>query len=116
MELKITDDRVREAAKGCPDAERVLKTLFPSVFEDQDVLKTNGLNPTAKQIHFFGPHESPIVIQNRTSGNFINRGFYLSTIHGYKWRIVIDNADQQVLVLAKDTVGVLDRNTRFDEK
>lgn len=31
--LTITTQRVLDAAKQCPDAERVLKTLFPEVFK-----------------------------------------------------------------------------------
>lgn len=34
MELKITDDKVREAAASCPDAKKVLKKLFPEVFSE----------------------------------------------------------------------------------
>lgn len=32
MELKITDDRVREAATLWPEAKAMLKTLFPEAF------------------------------------------------------------------------------------
>lgn len=42
-ELKVTDEAVRKAADQCPDAERVLKTLFPDVFEvDRSVLLTRS--------------------------------------------------------------------------
>ena len=33
-DLKITKDRVLEAAKSCPQANAVLKKLFPEAFED----------------------------------------------------------------------------------
>ena len=33
MELKVTQERVLEAAKGCPDAQRVLQALFPEAFK-----------------------------------------------------------------------------------
>jgi len=36
-ELKVKRDKVLEASKSCPDAERVLKTLFPEVFEPNKV-------------------------------------------------------------------------------
>lgn len=35
MDLKITDERVKEAAKNCPDADKVLRTLFPEAFVDK---------------------------------------------------------------------------------
>jgi hypothetical protein len=31
-ELKVTDEKVKEAAASCPDARRVLQKLFPEVF------------------------------------------------------------------------------------
>ena len=31
MDLKITSEKVVEAAQSCPDAKRVLETLFPEV-------------------------------------------------------------------------------------
>ena len=34
MELKITKERVVEAAKSCPQADAVLKELFPEAFVD----------------------------------------------------------------------------------
>ena len=34
MELKITKERVVEAAKSCPQADAVLKKLFPEAFID----------------------------------------------------------------------------------
>ena len=37
MELKITKEKVLEAAKGCPSAEGVLKTLFPDAFKKSPV-------------------------------------------------------------------------------
>lgn len=36
MELKVTKERVLEAAEGCPDVKRALKTLFPEAFEDAE--------------------------------------------------------------------------------
>ena len=39
MELKITDDKVRDAAKVCRDADKVLRKLFPSAFHDVDTKK-----------------------------------------------------------------------------
>ena len=32
MDLKITSEKVLEAAKSCPDAKRVLAALFPDAF------------------------------------------------------------------------------------
>lgn len=36
-ELKITSERVLEAASKCGDAARVLKTLFPDVFNEREL-------------------------------------------------------------------------------
>jgi hypothetical protein len=33
--LQIDESRVRQAAKDCPDAKKVLETLFPEVFENK---------------------------------------------------------------------------------
>lgn len=35
--LTITDDKVREAAEQCPDAAKVLKTMFPDAFPPKPV-------------------------------------------------------------------------------
>jgi len=35
MELKVTKEKVLEAAKECSEARRVLKTLFPEVFKER---------------------------------------------------------------------------------
>lgn len=40
MELKITKEKVLEAAAKCSQAKETLKTLFPEVFE-QNVLRFN---------------------------------------------------------------------------
>ena len=33
--LKITKERIIKASESCPDAKRVLKELFPEVFEEE---------------------------------------------------------------------------------
>jgi hypothetical protein len=37
MELKVQSEKVLEAAKSCPDWERLLKTLFPEAFKKADL-------------------------------------------------------------------------------
>jgi len=37
MELKTTKDRILEAAQNCPQAEQTLKTLFPEMFECEEI-------------------------------------------------------------------------------
>ena len=32
--VQTTDDKVKQTAASCPDAKRVLSTLFPDVFVD----------------------------------------------------------------------------------
>src|SRR3990167_9250151 len=43
MELKITAEQVKAAAAQCPDAKRVLETLFPKVFSPSSVTVDNGV-------------------------------------------------------------------------
>lgn len=37
MKLEIEKDKVLEAAKACPESEKVLKTLFPQIFAEDDL-------------------------------------------------------------------------------
>lgn len=37
MKLEIEKDKVLEAANTCPEAEKVLKTLFPQIFAEDDL-------------------------------------------------------------------------------
>ncbi len=45
MELKITKDKVLEAAAKCPQAKETLKTLFPDVFDENKLtIKVDGIH------------------------------------------------------------------------
>lgn len=39
MELKITQEKVLEAASKCPQAKEILSTLFPEVFKNESSKK-----------------------------------------------------------------------------
>lgn len=55
MELKITDDRVRDAAATCPVAKDVLSRLFPEAFQPPEPLyKRLGFKPGTRWSH--DPH------------------------------------------------------------
>jgi hypothetical protein len=53
MELKITEDKVKEVAASCPQAEAVLKKLFPSVFESWH--RKRVTNTFVTGVVFIGP-------------------------------------------------------------
>jgi hypothetical protein len=95
-ELKITKEKVLEAAKGCKDAEKVLKTLFPEVFEDDKYidLKTNELNFNRSY-----DKSELIGLPIRTGGKYKNKSIYLNI--QYDWEIVTDDEGSKCLVPTK---------------
>jgi len=60
MKLDIESDKVLEAAKQCPQAEKVLKTLFPQVFGEK---YSRGTRFAFTQ---FGECKNYILCKNRT--------------------------------------------------
>jgi hypothetical protein len=89
MELKVTDDKVREAAKSCPDAARVLKMLFPEAFKDDRYI----MRDIEGIITFFDRHGNKFQILPRASGEFAGRALLLPlTSHPYEWAIINDGS------------------------
>ena len=106
MELKVTKEKVLEAAKDCKDAERVLKTLFPEAFEDN---KYFDLHPLDENTLLFDNDKGRACgfsdgafMQIRSNGEYAYKGFYLSLF--YNWSIVEDSEHLQVLVPTKKEV------------
>ena len=56
IELKITKEHVLEAAKSCPDADRILRKLFPEAFEE-DIS-----NMHMKKFHWSGDKSKTCVV------------------------------------------------------
>lgn len=58
-ELKISKEKVLEAANTCSTAKEVMKVLFPEVFKDKEAFTAEGLDQlkTIIQMHKFVPYE-----------------------------------------------------------
>ena len=90
MQLIITSEKVVDAAKTCPDAERVLKILFPSAFLSPSDGRLSpgmcGLSRAAVADCF--------LLERRTGGSLKDRGFCLP---GYGWQVERDDTQNCVL-------------------
>jgi hypothetical protein len=100
VELKITKEKVLEAASKCSQAKETLKTLFPEVFQEPDFItgfvEGNGhFNTESLKINGIGGG----VIAVRTEGNYKGKAFYLGSV--FNWHIVLDSKNMQVLVPTK---------------
>jgi hypothetical protein len=94
-ELKIDSDRVKKAAAECPDAARVLKTLFPDVFVVDDGI----VEPLVPSLMIdYKNQSSAIQVRNSTNKKYHNRTLYLTK--NLNWKIE-DDADGYVLVARK---------------
>lgn len=80
-ELKITKEKVLEAASRCKDAERTLRILFPEAFELFVPVTEDSITA---------------LIQVRETGKYQNRAFYLSG--AYDWTLVKDELHAFCLV------------------
>lgn len=103
MELKVDSERVKAAAKGCPDVKRALEVLFPEVFaEDASPYVTMEIEgkPTATSLHdgrlLVGGRALAIQIRSGSDKAVNQHGLYLSD--SFRWEIVMDKTGQTVLV------------------
>jgi len=80
-ELKITKEKVLEAASKFYDAKNILKTLFPEVFKDE-----------------INVHRMLEVrdIQVRGAGEYKDKAFYLNSV--YNWEVIEDSSGQPCLI------------------
>ncbi len=99
-ELKITKEKVLEAAAKCSTAKATLQTLFPEVFEEDKYFDLTKLS----KIQFFDNDDciragftSNSAIQVRTGGTYAFKGFYLT--NSCNWEIVKDEVNDTVLIL-----------------
>lgn len=84
MELKITKERVLEAAGKCTDAKRILRTLFPEAFVTENIMKDGRFHGVA----IFGSSTSSdnkAMIEIRGTGDYVNRAFWLNS--QFDWKI-----------------------------
>lgn len=93
--LTITAPQVRAAATKCPDADRVLRELFPDVFAP----------PPPPPPPLYEPVSSAIQFDVRGVGGFKGFGYYLPKGTAYyktgvarTWRVITDNEGIQVLI------------------
>lgn len=83
-ELKITKERVLEAADKCGDAKRILKTLFPEAFVTDGIMRNGRFHGFA----IFGSSTSSdnkAVIEIRGTGDHTNKAFWLNS--AFDWKI-----------------------------
>lgn len=77
-DLKIDRARVVEAAKSCPDAAKVLKTLFPDAFPDETPKPTVPFLPNVPYIFPVGhPMRSIIQVDAGNLPGSKENGLYL---------------------------------------
>lgn len=98
-ELKITKEKVLEAAAKCSTAKATLQTLFPEVFKEEKYFDLTKLSKT----HFLDNDDcikagftSNSAIQVRTGGTYAFKGFYLT--NSCNWEIVKDEVNDTVLI------------------
>ena len=97
--LEITAEKIKAGAEKCPKAKKVLKEIFPEVFEDDKYFELNKLETngycnrvnynifTYKSCKNIGLDES--FIQIRKEGKFKNIALYLD--NNYNWKIINRN-------------------------
>lgn len=91
MELKITKEKVLEAAQKCSKAKETLKSLFPEVFEDDKSVDVGSVVGKS----FFNNDFLTV----RRGGEYRYKGFYLTP--KYNWEIIKDSKGELVLVPTK---------------
>ena len=83
MELKITAEKVLEAASKCETAKNVLKTMFPEVFEDDRAfVMHDGNRDFNKNVIVTDANRQHFIL------SMIGRKFSLSPL--YNWEIIDD--------------------------
>jgi len=105
--LKITKEKVLEAAEKCSEAKKVLETLSPEIFDNKhfDLSKLKTLEYVDKGRIFsydscqdagFNDYN---FLQIRLGGEYNRRGFYLGV--ECNWEIVTDNEGVLILLPTK---------------
>ena len=107
MDLKITEERVREAAESCPDVERVMKQLFPEVFENKSRVKVRIAghslsmhNPDTQPGHSLSMHNPDTQLGAvRANGPLADQCFWLS--ENFHWELSRDDVGSLILMPTK---------------
>ena len=89
-ELKISKERVIEATKKCPDAKRILETLFPEIidtgFDFSHLASVGGQYLwTHEACQKAGLEFSAMQVCTIASPKYNDKAFYLSS--DYDWRL-----------------------------
>lgn len=90
-ELKISKEKILEAASVCPNAKLVLQKLFPNVFK-KSITKDELLSMVTDVLST----SSIIQIRDNACSNLNEKAFFLSS--RYNWCIKKDNQDMNWLV------------------
>jgi len=98
MELKITKEKVLEAASKCSTAKRTLETLFPEVFE------TDELDFTKYKIDntdgFAGiKNDKRYLIGVRAEGQYKNKAFLLTRKFNWEFKTHFEESGEETLLL-----------------
>lgn len=88
-ELKITKEKVLEAAEKCSEAKKVLEALFPEAFDDGVVLKQQGYDIADVKTN-------NIVMYIRGGGEYAHKALFLNDV--YNWEIKRDSSDDLCLI------------------
>jgi hypothetical protein len=101
MELKITKEKVLEAASKCETAKETLKTLFPEVFKDDkyfDLYKLNNHKGEEGRMFLFSEYQAKSAgfinryfMQVRGKTDLKDKAFYLA--NAYNWELKYDEGD-----------------------
>lgn len=91
--IELTAERIREAAKSCGDANRVLRLLFPQVFDAERLVSV----PTDVSVAVpSGPRNRSWLMESRSGGQYEGHAFILNET--FDWAIEKDDDDYTVLV------------------
>lgn len=105
MSLTIDKSKVLEAAKDCPEAKKVLQTLFPEVFEEDKYFNLYHLIGRYSLVFSYtqavaAGFRNNSFFQLRDAGEFRNKAFYLDDIN-YNWELKKDSYGKLVLIPTK---------------
>lgn len=92
MELEVTVEKVTEAAKTCPDADRVLRALFPEAFATPRYIPTPGTLFTTKE---YGT--ALFVAVNEDTAAQLGKGYGYHSPKDYVWAIHLDTGATHAL-------------------
>lgn len=98
MELKITKDKVLDAASKCSTAKATLQILFPEAFAEDPIISNGRM--FGKEL-FGNPlmGSDRAMIEIRASGSYKNKAFWLN--EEFRWIIIEDTDGSQIIVPTK---------------